>query len=1353
MSQLQDVFISYGRADSKAFARKLHDLLIQQGLEVWFDFEDIPLGVDYQNQIDDGIEKAENFLFVISPHSVNSPYCGKEIELALKHHKRIIPLLHVEQIDREIWQTRFPKGTDAEWQIYTEKGLHSCFANMHPAIAKINWIYCREGVDDFDAALAGMLQIFEQERQYVRQHTDLLAKALLWDRDRRQTYNLLIGQEREQAEAWLRVRFREQQPPCLPTDLHCEFITESSKNADNFMTQVFLSWAEEDQAIMEPIRKALIREGITVWVNKTDIKTGADFQVAIHHGIERADHVVYLISPASLQSAYCQEEIGYALSLNKRIVPLLIQSIDLEQISPELRSLEFVNFTDNQKPEDYQRDIDALIRSLFEEATYYEQHKRLLTKALRWRRQQYNPTLLLRGYNLNQAEAWFQVAQLRDRHPPTQLQSQFLEESLRQPSGVALDVFISYSRRDSELARRLDEAIQTYGKTTWFDQESIAAGTPDYQREIYRGIESANHFLFILSPSAIGSPYCAGEVEYAASLNKRIITVLHQPIEVDKLPLPLASVQWIDFSRADRDFDANLSVLLRTLDNDPEYLRTHTWLLTRALEWDDKQRDEGLLLRGKALKEMCDWVMTTEGKSPHPTLLQRNYVTASNEGEIRKQRSELRLQRVGLGVVSLISLVAIGLGLAAYRQYYAADRLRIDAQRDAILARVSASEALFKSDLILDALLEAMRAGVKVQSDPLKNPDLRTSVITALQQAVFWVQEQQQIRGHNGIIWTVSASPNGTIASASADGTVKIWRRDGRLVKTLTGDRKSQMLAVAFSSDGKHLATAESNGRILLWRTQNWTPTTLSAQGAAVNGLAFAPSGILASASDDSLIRLWNRDGKLLKTLEGHAAAVRSVDFSPDGQLLASGSDDRTLRLWQPNGTPIKTLEGHAAQVRSVNFSPDSQHLVSGSWDETLRIWRRDGTPLQTITGHETLIDAVRFSPDGQTIASAGWDKTIKLWMLNGGFIGALTGHSGQVRSLDFDPKDQSLLSAGGDRTIREWHLRRPLLSLLQGHQAKVYSVTFSPKGQQIASAGADNLIRLWDRQGQLQKTFAGHQSVIWSVRFSPDGQQLVSTSSDFSVKLWNREGKLLKTLEGHNAPVYSAEFSPDGQIIASASADQTVRLWRSDGTLIRILDNFKQGMINVHFSPDGKLFSTAGWGNDVQLWTREGKLLTTLSGHRGWVYDVSFSHDGQQILTGSYDDTARLWTIEGKPILTLTGHEDGVVAVDFSPDDRLLVTASHDHTVKLWRWDGTLVTTLRGHRDRVSDISFSPDGKVLASASEDQKVLLWNLDLQSDLDKLLDRGCRWTQNYLQTHEQDGRWQTVQQFCKSKKPS
>src|SRR5919199_2892477 len=180
MNNLFDAFISYGRADSLAFGRKLYERLLKVGFKIWFDQNDIPLGVDFQNQIDDGIEKAHNFLFIIAPHSVNSPYCRKEIELAIKLNKRIIPLLHVEKISQEIWQQRNPLGTHEDWEAYQAKGLHESYQNMHPAIGKINWVYFREGMDDFEKSLAGLLDIVERQKTYVYQHTYFLDKALEW---------------------------------------------------------------------------------------------------------------------------------------------------------------------------------------------------------------------------------------------------------------------------------------------------------------------------------------------------------------------------------------------------------------------------------------------------------------------------------------------------------------------------------------------------------------------------------------------------------------------------------------------------------------------------------------------------------------------------------------------------------------------------------------------------------------------------------------------------------------------------------------------------------------------------------------------------------------------------------------------------------------------------------------------------------------------------------------------------------------------------------------------------------------------------------------------------------------------
>jgi hypothetical protein len=300
MNPLQDAFISYGRADSKHFAKALNDRLVEQGYAVWFDFEDIPLGVDYQKQIDDAIEKSDNFIFIIAPHSVNSPYCALELELALKYRKRIIPLLHVETVSRETWQQRYPSGTEAQWREFQAQGKHSSFPNMHAAIGKINWVFFREGQDDFEASFQGLIELLERQKGYVRQHTVLLTQALDWERHQKQSRYLLTGEERLQAETWLTQQFHEEQAPCVPTDLHCEFITESTKNAHNLMTEVFLCHAEADRAIAEIVRKSLMRSGITTWTHHSDIEFGTNFHAAMAKGMEEADNVVFLISPRSV---------------------------------------------------------------------------------------------------------------------------------------------------------------------------------------------------------------------------------------------------------------------------------------------------------------------------------------------------------------------------------------------------------------------------------------------------------------------------------------------------------------------------------------------------------------------------------------------------------------------------------------------------------------------------------------------------------------------------------------------------------------------------------------------------------------------------------------------------------------------------------------------------------------------------------------------------------------------------------------------------------------------------------------------------------------------------------------------
>ena len=705
MNGFQDALISYGRDDSKAFAAKLHQRLVAEGLEVWFDFEDIPLGVDFQSEINGGIEKAHNFLFIISPSAVNSKYCLKEIKHALKYNKRIIPLLHVEEIDQKTWRQRNPEGADEEWEADKAAGKLVSLDNMHPAIRKINWVYFREGIDDFEQSLAGLLKIFERHQDYVHQHTHFLTKALAWEQHQKQSRYLLIGEERQQAEDWLKVHFNDEQPPCTPTELHCELITESIKHADNLMTQVFLAHAEEDAAIAERVRHSLMREGITVWTSKRDIETGEDFQAAINRAIEEADNLVYLLSSASLQSNYCQKEIDYALSLNKRIIPLLAKTIDPAQVPSALRDLQYINLTDNLTEEDYQLDESQLLKILWRDAAYYKRHKILLVKALRWKRQYRNPSILLRDHNLRDAESWLKIAKQRTQHHPTSLQEIFIDESLRRPPATSLDVFITYSEVDSGFARRLNDALQNQGKTTWFAQEEIAAGT-NFQQESYRGIERSNNLLFILSPSSVNALTCINELVYAAKLNKRVIAILHRPIDPQDLHPKLTpflcelgssgfsdqqsshlelgasshlmgvfKVQWIDFDQAETDFLTQFNQLVRTLDMDREYVHSHTKWSQRALEWKQKGRDQDLLLRGSELVIAESWLQDAEvhNKKPFVTDLQKAFIREGRalcdrlqQQKQERQKIELRARIASWAILAVIVTTSLA-GFSFYQ--------------------------------------------------------------------------------------------------------------------------------------------------------------------------------------------------------------------------------------------------------------------------------------------------------------------------------------------------------------------------------------------------------------------------------------------------------------------------------------------------------------------------------------------------------------------------------------------------------------------------------------------------------------------------------------------------------------
>ncbi|MBE9126586.1 MULTISPECIES: hypothetical protein [unclassified Coleofasciculus] len=690
------------------------------------------------------------------------------------------------------------------------------------------------------------------------------------------------------------------------------------------------------------------------------------------------------------------------------------------------------------------------------------------------------------------------------------------------------------------------------------------------------------------------------------------------------------------------------------------------------------------------------------------------------------------------GTAYLLAIAAATFGLTA----------EFHRQRAKIAEANSKSEALLLRNDQLGALIAGVQAAKQIQSHRIPfsiqlaaqlaaQNNLKIETADRLQQTLSRVQEHNRLEKHGTSVLGVSFSPDGKrIASAGADNRIILWNPDGTVVRTLT-DHRQPVTSVSFSPDSLTLASTSEDKTIKLWNRDGLTCKTLKGHQDIVFSASFSPDGqLVASGSADKTVKLWSKDGRLIKTLIGHQGTVFSVSFSPDGQMIASASADGTVKVWTRNGRLIKTLIGHQGTVFSVSFSPDGQTLASASADRTIKLWTKGGTLLKTLTGHSQPVFSTSFSPDGMTIASASADNTVKLWKPDGTLLETLMGHKNFVLSVSFSPDSKTVASASADNTVRLWNRDSAFHDALRGHDAQVTNVSFSPNNQLIASASADKTVKLWTRRGRLVQTLVGHSSEVWSVNFSPDSQTILTASRDNTVKLWKLDGTLLKTLIGHQGTVLSASFSPDGQMIASASADQTIKLWSRNGNLFKTLRSHNQAVNWVSFSPEGELIASASDDKTVKLWSRDGKLRKTLKGHKGSVNWVSFSPDGEFLASASDDKTVKLWSSDGMLLKTLKGHTGKVWSVGFSPDGNTIVSASDDNTVKLWDSNGILLYTKDYYSGPVFSVSFSPDGKTLASASDDNAVSLlnWNLNLNDLLDDLLVDGCDRLDDYLKTN-------------------
>lgn len=606
---------------------------------------------------------------------------------------------------------------------------------------------------------------------------------------------------------------------------------------------------------------------------------------------------------------------------------------------------------------------------------------------------------------------------------------------------------------------------------------------------------------------------------------------------------------------------------------------------------------------------------------------------------------------------------------------------------------------------------------------------------------------------HSDRVNALAYSPDGRLASASRDYTVKIWDLgNGREVVTYRGhvDQPDDPTKagtnplgasdVAFHPKEKVVASASGN------QVHTWHPETgklikvvlnLGKTDKPVKSIAFSPDGrLLAVGADDGILRVVESEtGKEVFKSNSRNARIERVAFSPNGKLVALGDSNSQVAVYVPEGKgnqlAMSVQGADLGEIMGVAFAADSGSVFTCGRDGKARLTAGpdpDGksvantaTKLRDFVGHTGPVTGLAVTADGKFLATSGDDKTVRVWDVTGGKqLRSFQGHMTKATAVAVRGDGRQVASASDDGAVRVWDLNTSdEHKALTDSKESLWAVATSPDGKWVAAAGADKSIRVYALDtGKLEATLdAG--AAMTALAFLSDSNRLVAAGGDKAVKVWDLTAKkVLKELSGHTLAVLAVGASPDGKLVVSGSADASVRgfdpdtgkeLWKwaskKAACAVAVRKGGKQVAVGI---ADGGLVMLDVSGSAP-------KELAALPAHTAGTTCVAFSPDGNRLATVGGDGALRVWSAGDDGSLVQLVRFDGQVTatgtavsplstVAFAPDGRYVAAAGADAVVRVWDVQTkSEVRGLRGHTDWVTSVAFAPNGQSLASVAAEK--------------------------------------------------
>lgn len=675
------------------------------------------------------------------------------------------------------------------------------------------------------------------------------------------------------------------------------------------MTDVFISYSRKDKDFVVRLNNALAAQNRDTWVDWEDIPASADWWKEVTGGIEQADSFVFVISPDSVRSEVCRNELVHAVANNKRFVPVLRREVldpsDMKLMHPVISSHNWIYF---REQDDFDTAFQLLITALDTDLSNVRAHTRLLVRAREWEAATKDGSLLLQGDDLKKAESW--LAQAVARKPaPTPLHAQYIAASRQAATarqrallaGVSVALVVSIALAVLSLAL-FGEANTQRGIAV--NQAATATNAQGQaEQQAIRADNNAATAVVAQESAQLAATEVASErnTSQSIAIAGQALVELGGARSERAVPLALVAFQTRVTWQAERALAEAVETALAqvTLTGHTKRVTDVDWSLARGAKLlvtgseDTTARVWDLQGKQLAVLEGHTSTVTRVRWSPDGNQI----VTASADGTAKiwsvttdyKTTAQITLLYTLNGHTNRINSV----------DWSADGKKLVTASNDTTI-------------IVWDA----------ASGGPIFT-----------------------LRGHQQAVNFALWSPDDArLATGSNDGTVKIWdASNGTLLLDMQGHRLA-VLRIVWSSDGARLASASADNTVKVWNADTGEEQfTLAGHIGRVTRLDWSSGGDrIATASADGTAKIWDAEnGTLLRTLFGHEKAVRALEWSPGDNRLITASDDGTSRIWYTeSGGQLLTFTGHTAPVTAMDWSPDGQWFATGSDDGTARIWQ-----------------------------------------------------------------------------------------------------------------------------------------------------------------------------------------------------------------------------------------------------------------------------------------------------------------------------------------------------------------------------------------------------------------------------